>query len=219
MVRNPFAQIASAFLRGWWHTHVATGRCSGAPFDGAFTKAQAPFQFGATGEEQLARYGSNLRNLLGRVLEFVGLQTINEHVAPRVDHWHNMYQDAFVADPPRELRRLCGFLGVACDDAFVEAAVSIVSPVLSKPEQLLEWPSDVADRVSRCLSTLPAVARFAPFALPLGPPANGTTPWDAAATLADPCAALLATRCTRWHGECPPIGSREALLLEEHFNQ
>ena len=33
-----------------------------------------------------ARFGNNFRNLLGRLLEFVGLQMINEEAAPKIGY-------------------------------------------------------------------------------------------------------------------------------------
>jgi hypothetical protein len=61
--------------------------------------------------------------------------------------------ETFVAEPRRELVRACEFLGVAPEDEWLEACVSVVFESPHKSRTLVEWPKEEIDALERVIAS------------------------------------------------------------------
>ena len=87
VIRNPFNQIASNFMRAWWHTREAPvlnqrgQHVSG--FNASVVLRHGPFLCNGS-DASLSQFGANLRNVVGRAREYFKLAKANDRLKIRL---------------------------------------------------------------------------------------------------------------------------------------
>jgi Sulfotransferase family len=104
-----------------------------------------PFDMVARIAKQKIREGSD-EERRARATEYIGrLAEINDAVIASGQPVLTVHHESVIEDPECELARMCEFLGVEAESAYVEACAAIVFPSPHQTRELLEWsPSQVA---------------------------------------------------------------------------
>lgn len=77
------------------------------------------------------------------------------------DRCITLWHEDFVADPKGGLGRLCRFLGVSADDAYLDAAARLVAPAPRRSRTEVEWPAAHRRALGLLMEEVPFLRRYA----------------------------------------------------------
>jgi hypothetical protein len=96
----------------------------------------------------MVRSGRSFENSIGHY--FGACERLNEiRAALDQDALLPVRYETFVGDPERELARVCGFLGVRPDAAYLHACASIIRHEPDRSREMVEWTPSWIDHVER----------------------------------------------------------------------
>ena len=86
------------------------------------------------------------------------LKELRERLSP--DELLDVYHEDVIADPRRELTRLCRFLDLEASDSYLDACAAVVSPAPHRQRESVEWPPGVVDSFEQRLREYPYLAHY-----------------------------------------------------------
>lgn len=72
----------------------------------------------------------------------------------------NIYSHEVVSNPKENLQKLCNFLGVACDEDYIDACSKLFHPSSHLTRNFIVWTSKQKERVTKEIKKYPFLRSF-----------------------------------------------------------
>lgn len=106
-------------------------------------RSEAPIDTAITRFESLCEGAANIRKLL------------------QPDEIMDVNYDQFLTDPRSGLDRMCRFVGLKADQAYLDDSANVVWPSGSQPRQKVDWNDEQIDRVQAIIDRYDGFGEYA----------------------------------------------------------
>lgn len=172
VLRNPYDQVATNMLKEWWghFGRWEQGVEGGAIYNTKLIESLAPIKVRKiparySFEEIISMFASSYQTneQLKSSGAVEGIGGVEKSAADRIikEHWLDLYSEDLIAEPDREIRRLCAFLGLETTPEYLDATAQRVLTQPHATRFLILWPPSILQRMESLIRSLPMYHRYA----------------------------------------------------------